>query len=373
MKKTFSLTTIFATVLALILSACGNATATPAAQETVVPSSAVIAEGRIEPVYAANLSFLAKGVVQEVNVKIGDKVNAGDALVKLASADTAEAQVVAAQQAYDALLRNESGDRARLWQAYMDAQKARGTAEKKWDDLNVKNIEDRIEDDKAAVEDRVQDVKDAQDEFDKYKDLAEDNTKRKDAKDTLDNEQDNLNEAIRKLETTTRERDTVRAAYDAALAAEAEAKYQYELTLDGPNADQLALAKSQLDAALDALDAYVITAPFSGVVADVNVKVGEQVGPEVRAVSIIDPGTWIGETTDVTELEVVKITVGQPVSIVADALPGVALTGTVSEISQAYVLQGGDILYTVRIEVEEIDPLIRWGMTVEVTFETLEN
>ena len=139
-------------------------------------------------------------------------------------------------------------------------------------------------------------------------------------------------------------------------------------SVDGPNADQLALAKANLDAAKDALSNYLITAPFNGVVADVNVKVGEQVGPETRAVSIADFSQWMIETTDVTELEVVKLSVGQNVSLVPDALPDLMLKGTVTEISQAYTQQGGDILYAVKIRVENPDPRLRWGMTVEATF-----
>jgi len=372
MKKIPTMIILLSTIFALALSACGNGQATPEAMETPVPSSAVIAEGRIEPVHAANLSFLATGVVQDVHVGVGDRVNEGDVLARLSNADTVEAQVVAAQQKYDLLLRDESGDRARLWQAYLDAQKARGTAEKKWEDLDVKNIEDRIEDAEDEVEDRQVDLQREQENFDKYKDLPEEDDQREDAEDDLETARENLNSAIRELEKIQRERDTVRAAYDTALAVEAEARHQYELAADGPNADQLSLAKSQLDSAKDALDAYVLTAPFTGVVADVSVKVGEQVGPGTRAVSVIDPGAWMVETTDVTELEVVRISEGQPVIIVADALPDAALKGTVSEISQAYVLQSGDILYTVRIMLDEVDPLVRWGMTVEVTFESRE-
>jgi HlyD family secretion protein len=223
------------------------------------------------------------------------------------------------------------------------------------------------------VQDRKVDLDQAQAEFDKYKDLSKEDAKYKDRKDKLDDAQADYDEAVKKLESTIRERDVPRSNLDAALAAEAEAKYQYEITLDGPNADQLALAKAQLDAAQDALEAYIIPAPFDGVVAEVNVKAGEQVGPESRAVSVIDPSAWIVETTDVTELEVVKITEGQRVSMVPDALPEVTLTGTVSEISQAYFMQGGDVQYTVRIDVDDVDPRIRWGMTVEATFETLEN
>jgi len=370
MKKQISIIIALLVISSLAVTACGNqATATPAASSVAVVSpNEIVAEGRLEPVQAANLSFLARGIVEDVLVKAGDSVREGDVLVRLANAGEAEAQLVLAQNAYEALIRTESGNRAALWQAYMSAQIARANVEKKWEDLNVQNIEDRIEDDKATVEDRQQDLNDAQDEFDKYKDLDENNSKRKAAEDDLEKAQEDLNQALRNLDETTRERDEVRAAYDAALAAEAEAKHQYEISLDGPNADQLALAKANLDAAKDALSNFVLSAPFDGIVADVNVKAGEQAGPETRAVSVANFDAWIVETTDITELEVVDLSVGQEVSIVPDALPDLSLTGTITEISRAFVLQGGDVLYTVRIAVTETDPRLMWGMTVEVTF-----
>lgn len=366
-KNTLKFVPVFF-ILALFLAACGNAAeATPAPAE-IIPSNEVVAEGRLEPIHAANLTFQARGVVEDVIVKAGDTVSEGDVLVRLANAGGAEAQVVIAQNAYDLLLRNESGDRAKLWQAYMDAQIIRAEAEKEWEGVNVDDIDDRIEDLEADVEDRRADLKDAQDEFDKYKDLSKDNSKRKTAEDDLEQAQKDLNQALRDLEEETRSRDEVYAAYEAALAAEVETKYQYEISLDGPNADQLTLAKAQLDAAKDSLANYVITAPFGGVVADVNVKVGEQVGTDTRAVSLADFSMWIVETTDITELEVVKLNIGQKVSLIPDALPDLELSGEVIEISNAYTEQGGDIFYTVTIRVKEGDPRLRWGMTVEAVF-----
>lgn len=375
MKKNVQILISLFAALALFLAACG-AEQTPAAPEfdagAVAAVNDVIAEGRLVPVRGTSLSFLARGIVAEVLVQAGDTVSEGDVLMRLANAGAAEAQLLVAQNAYDALLRNESGDRARLWQAYMDAQVVRARAEEAWDDLDVDGIEDRIEDLEADVQDARDDLKDAQDEFDKYKDLDENNSRRQTAEDDLEDAQNELNGAIRALEEEIRRRDTVKAAYDGALAAEAEAKYQYEISLDGPNADQLALAKANLDAAKDALANFVITAPFNGTIADVNVKVGDQVGPETRAVSLADFSAWIVETTDVTELEVVELRVGQSVTIVPDALPGVELSGVVTAISNAFIQQGGDILYTVRIRVDDADPRLKWGMTVETIFRTSE-
>ena len=291
----------------------------------------------------------------------------------------ANLELIQAQQAYDQFIRTAGLDRASAWTAYMHAQIARAEAEREWEDLNVDSIEDRIEDVKAELEDLEEELQDAKDEFDKYKDLDKDNSKRQTAEDDLETAQENYNEALRELDEITRERDTVRAALDAAFAAEAEAKYQFELSIDGVNKEKLALlsarlqnAKVQLAAAEVALNNYRIVVPFDGVIVDVAVEAGEQVSPETRVVSIADTSAWIVETTDITELEVVKLAVGQNVTFTADALSDVAMNGVVIEISQSSFVQGGDVIYTVRIQAEDVDPRVKWGMTVEVVFEPLE-
>jgi multidrug resistance efflux pump len=370
---------------ALILTACGGQEVMPTPQPELLPVEAVIAEGHLVPNDDLTLSFTVRGKVAEILVKEGDKVSEGDVLIRLADREQAEATLAAAQlelttaqQNYDEFVRTEGLGRADAWQAYMDAQEVRAEAERDWEDLNVDNIEDRIDDRKADVEDAQEDLDDAQEEFDKYADLDEDNSKRKTAEDDLEREQDDYNEAVRDLEEETRERDTVRAALDEALADEAEAKHQYEISLDGPNAEQLALlevrlnnAKAQVSSAENTLANYELKAPFDGEVMDLNVSVNEMVGPENWALIVADTSQWYIETSDLTELEVVDVAVGQRVSILADALPDVEMSGIVEEISQSFKSQGGDILYTVRIKVDDVDPRMRWGMTVEATFEAL--
>jgi len=374
-------------VVALTLTACANQQAQPTQGDTpaepILSSDAIVAEGNLKPVYGANLSFQARGVVDDVNVKIGDKVSKDNVLVRLSSASQAEAQLAAAnlellqaQQALDTLNRTGDANRAAAWDAYQKAQVVRADAQKEWNDVNPRDIQDRLDDQQATVNDRKQDLDDAQEEFDKYKDLDIDNSKRKSAEDDLRSAQEDYDNAVAELEEIQRESDSARAALDSALAAEAEAKHQYELSIDGPNADDVKLAQSRLDnadaqvaAAESALSNYVITAPFDGIVMDVSVDVGEQVGTESRAVSIADTSSWIIETTDITELEVVDVAVGQAVTFTADALPDVTMHGVVTAISESSYTQSGDVIYTVYIKVEDVDPRARWGMTVEVTFE----
>jgi len=374
------------TALTLILTACGGQEEMPAPQPAPLPVDAIIAEGHLVPNDDLTLSFTVRGKVAEILVEEGEQVREGDVLIRLADREQAEAalataqlELVTAQQAYDDLIHTEGLGRSDAWQAYMDAQVERGKAEKKWEDLNLDNIDDDIEDAKAEVEDRKEYLDDAQKEFDKYKDLDKDNSNRKNAEDDLEDTQKDYNQAVRDLEEEIRRRDTVRAALDQALAAEAEARRKYELTLDGPDAEKLTLlearlgnAKAQVTSAESTIANYELKAPFDGEVMEINLSVNEMVGPENWAVIVADTGQWYVETSDLTELEVVDLAEGQDVSILADALPDAEMSGVVEKISRPFKLQGGDILYTVRIHVEDVDPRMRWGMTVEVTFEPLD-
>jgi multidrug efflux pump subunit AcrA (membrane-fusion protein) len=206
MKKNILFLISLIVLSTLVLSACGaeQVPATEPVVDEVISTGDVIAEGRLEPVRATNLTFLARGVVEEVFVQAGDTVSEGDVLVRLSNAGAAEAQFLVAQNAYDTLLRNESGDRAKLWDVYMKAQIARAEAERDWEAVDVTAIEDRIVEIEGDIEDLRDDLQTAQEDFDKYKDLDKDNSKRKTAEDDLEAAQEDLNEKVRELEEETK-------------------------------------------------------------------------------------------------------------------------------------------------------------------------
>jgi multidrug resistance efflux pump len=300
---------------------------------------------------------------------LGDRQQAEAALA------AARLEQVSARQAYEALSRTAGLTRAQSWQAYLQAQKARAAAQIAWDQLDPVTLQADIDDAQAVVADRQTDLEEAQKDFDKYKDLDPGNASRKNSEKKLQAAQLRYDQAVQQLEALNQRRDLLRAALDAALAAEAEALYTYQLSQDGPNADQLALAQARLDqanahaaAAQSALDNYALKAPFAGTVADVNVVADQMIGPENWAVALADTSRWFVDTSDLAELDVVDVQVGQAVTVTVDALPELVLNGVVETISSAPKIQSGDILYTVRIRLEQGDPRLRWGMTVEATF-----
>jgi hypothetical protein len=76
------------------------------------------------------------------------------------------------------------------------------------------------------------------------------------------------------------------------------------------------------------------------------------------------------ETTDLDEKDVVKMAVGQQVDVSFDALPPERVfVGTVTRISPMAAPGSGGVNYTVVIELDGFDPVIRWGMTAFVDVE----
>lgn len=372
---------------AALLAGCASATPTPSAETLVAtPAPSVIAEGHLVPRRSETLAFPARGRIDEILVKEGEVVTEGQVLVRLGDRELAEAAVAAAKleltaalQAREALDRTAPLTHAQAWQRLLAAQVDRAEAQRAWERLDLDALDRDIEDDQARFEDRREDLKEAQQEFDKYKDLAKDNASRANSEDRLEQAREDLNEAARRLDTTRARRDSVRAALDAALAQEAEARRLFETSQAGPDKDlaalaaaRLANAKAQHAAAQAGLDRFDLKAPFDGVVVDLQAEPLQSVGPETWVVLLADTSTWTIDTTDLTELEVVKISLGDTVALKADALPDEVVAGTVTEIGRAPKLQGGDVLYTVRISPVQANARWRWGMTFEVTFTSVE-
>jgi HlyD family secretion protein len=378
MKKTLFLTLA---LLALLLTACGPQPA-PVIEAPLVVDTTVIAEGRIVPMADVRLSFNARGTVAEILVREGQQVRRGDVLARLSDREQARAalaastlELTASQQAYDDFTRAEGLSRAQAWDAYLASQVVRAAAEREWEKLDLRDIEDDIEDAATKIQDKKDDLDEAEEEFDKYKDLARDNTRYKSAEADLKKAQEAYNEALRQREEIVRERDSLRAELDAALWNESEARRVYDLRAAGLDPEQKSLlearlnnAKAQTAAAQSNLDNYDLKAPFDGTVTDVYLKVGQLAGPETVAVQLADFSAWKVETTDLNELEVVRVSEGQSVEIRPDALDDLVLEGVVEQIGLSFRTQGGDVLYTVKIKLDEADERLRWGMTVELVF-----
>ena len=165
------------------------------------------------------------------------------------------------------------------------------------------------------------------------------------------------------------------AKADLAQATLADAQRKYDRLKAGPDADQLRLAQARVDnaqavltAAQAALTDSELRAPFAGTMAQLDLKVGQQVAPGQNVGTLADFSSWLVETSNLTEIDVVRISAGQAVTVTLDALPNAPLRGSVTEISPVFAEKQGDVTYTTRIKLADQQPLMRWGMTASVTF-----
>jgi HlyD family secretion protein len=99
------------------------------------------------------------------------------------------------------------------------------------------------------------------------------------------------------------------------------------------------------------------------------VRRGEFVAPGQPLVTLGDLDTLRIETTDLNEVDIAHIHEGQVVVLTFDALPELVSTGKINRISPMAEPGGVGVNYTVIIEMNEVPPGVRWGMTAFVDIE----
>jgi len=129
----------------------------------------------------------------------------------------------------------------------------------------------------------------------------------------------------------------------------------------------LELAHSQLSAAQAALRQTELRAPIAGSIATLDVTTGEQVTAGETIASIGDSSAWVIETTDVSELDVVRIAVGDRATVTFTALPGVEAAGVVDSIQVRGTNESGQVNFAVTIRPDTFLPQLRWNMSATVS------
>lgn len=139
-----------------------------------------------------------------------------------------------------------------------------------------------------------------------------------------------------------------------------------EVTMAEARLEQARVAVAQIQLGLGRA---TVSAPFSGTVGAVHVRAGELVAAGQPVVVIGDLDTMRVETTDLDEIDVVRIGLDQKVDVTFDALPDRVFEGTVVRISPMATSGSGGVHYTVVVRLDEVDPALRWGMTAFVDIE----
>jgi RND family efflux transporter MFP subunit len=129
---------------------------------------------------------------------------------------------------------------------------------------------------------------------------------------------------------------------------------------------RVAQAQALLDQAQIRLDDATLRAPFAGTVAAVNVAPGEAVSAQQAPVTLIDTARYLVKVT-VDEVDIARVSVGQPVSVLIDALGTPSLAGTVLRVEPLAQSNSTVTAYQVTAEIDPAGRSLKAGMTASAT------
>ena len=369
-------------VVLVLVAGCGAAPETTETSNTnsqplitisddVVSASAEVVAGKY-----ANLAFMLGTERVNILVKTGDKVKAGDVLA-LFPEDAlpqvivnAQADLILAQKSLDDLL-NSNVALAQAEQNLANAKQAVEDAQKDVTKLDYRRASDDLLDQTEAEIDLAnKQISFAEDAYRAVQDRPDGDSLKAQALLNLTNarlERDRKQATLDWYLGKPSDLDAAkyRAALNLALAQEADAQREYDRLLDLENSAEVSAARTRVNALEALIRQSRLVAPFDGMIVEMYVNSGEMVSPGVPVLLLADLSTLQVKTTDLNEVDVARIQIGDVVEVSFDALPDTTVAGKVTEISLKNAI-GSGVYYDVFILLDEIPEGLRWGMSAFV-------
>lgn len=357
----------------------------------------VNADGNLALVQDGKLAFGTSGTVADVRVKEGDRVTTGQFLAKLDTVSlerTVKTAELAIQLAEADLKQAEDNIRATendlqqaeqgVKSAEIDLELASNNYEKLIVPYPYLTYRFTIPESVDAIRIGVQRIKEAQVEFQKA--MTGGQYSLPYIQDRLAEANDNLSQAetmlgwgldagirpanadywtMRSLQLQI---DKARLGLDNARSMVAKVTLAADSVKGMSDKARLAVEKAKYDrdAAREMLDKVVITAPFDGVIAAVNTKVGDLLSPAgytATAIRLIDPDRLELEVK-VDEADIARVSLGQKAAVTLDALPDQVFNGTVTFIGWLADIEAGVVSFKVKISLGSVQSgLLKEGMS----------
>ncbi|MGB3199750.1 MAG: efflux RND transporter periplasmic adaptor subunit [Nodosilinea sp.] len=307
----------------------------------------VSASGTIRPVQTVNLSPQNAGVLEELYVEQGDRVEPGQLIARMRNRDTAaqvsqnQAAVAEAEAALAQVRRGSRTDEIAQAQATVEANQA------------------QVRDAQARLDLATSDLARRQQLFERGALAATD------------------------LDTARREQRSAQAAVEQARARVTEAQRRVDdlQTLPEPEAiaqaeARLAQTRAQLEAAQVRQDESFIRAPFGGTITQKFATEGAFVTPTTSAselssatsTAIVALAQDLEVLAEVPEADISLIEPGQRVEVVADAFPEQTFAGRVKLVAPEAIERQNVTLFQVRIELLDGKDILRSNMNANVAF-----
>lgn len=339
------LVTLFVVLRFIPARATKAATPTTGTVTAVNVAETVQASGSLEAQPSATLTWNTGGVVEKVNVKAGDKVKAGDVLMKLkitsvaASVISAQADLATAQKDLDDLLSSSDTDFA---QAVIDLKNAQEDYDKAERYLHYLQTSKKVPQTTVRAQTQVK------------------------ANSWMYVYQTKLYKGPAPADWITE------AENDLALkkAKLEDAQHTYDRLKDGPNAQDVTAAQAKVDAAQATVASLSIIAPFDGEVLYVENQPGDLVETGASAIDIANLDHLYIET-QVDESDIANVKIDDPITATLDAVPDNELTGKVVAIDPVGQANSGLVKYTVLVDIDKVkeDVFLPLGATANVTIQ----
>ena len=177
------------------------------------------------------------------------------------------------------------------------------------------------------------------------------------------------------LDTTLLEAKVKEAQANLAVA-QVQVDYLKRVGTDEVHLESAQAEADRAQALLDSANAILATqsklvAPFGGTIVSVDISPAENVVPGQIVIVLGDLSKYQIETTDLSERDVTRVQIGQPANVFIEAL-NEEFTGQVIDIDHVSSTIGGDVVFTVTIDLDQQPEGLLWGMSADVQIQTAD-
>jgi HlyD family secretion protein len=345
----------------------------------------ISASGKVVPIQSVNISPKQPGVVTQLYVEQGDKVQQGQILARMDALDI-EAQILQARanlaQSQAQLAQARAGSRPQE----IDQAKARlAQAQEQLREARTGNRSQEIEQAQAQVASAKAQLDLARVRVKRFRVTAEQGATSRDQLDQFISEEKRAQAALQEAQKRLSLQQSGSRTEDIARlqAAVQEAQAQVRLLESGSRPEEIAQreagvksSQAQLKSAQIKLNDTIIRAPFSGIVTQKYANAGAFVTPTTSAStsasatssSIVAVARGIEVLANVPETDIGRVRIGQQVEIVADAYPDQIFNGRVRLIAPEAVVEQGVTSFQIRMTIDTGKDKLRSGLNVDLTF-----
>ncbi|MBD6616607.1 efflux RND transporter periplasmic adaptor subunit [Komarekiella sp. 'clone 1'] len=345
----------------------------------------ITASGKVVPVQSVNISPKNPGVLAQLYVEQGDRIQQGQILARMDSANI-DAQI----RQYRANLTQSQAQLAEALagsrpQEIAQAKARLAQAQAQLAAARAGNRPQEISQAQAQVDSAQAKVNYTSEQVKRYEYLYQQGAEKKQLLDQAISEDKSaraaLEEARKRLSLV--QSGTRQEEIDQRQAAVTEARAALVLLEDGTRPEEIvqrqaavASAEAQLKGVQVQLEDTIIRAPFTGIVTQKYANVGSFVTPTTSAStsasatssSIVAVARGLEVLAQVPEADLGRIKQGQQVEIVADAYPDQVFKGNVRLIAPEAVVEQGVTSFQVRVALDTGIDKLRSGLNVDLTF-----